>query len=277
VLAKPAMILKFQKPAYPLNQFVELFTYYEARSEAHSIERLLPDGSVNIIIDLTETTKHIFDNNTLAEKQSFKKAWVSGMHSSFISISAAKEASMFVIRFLPGGSFPFLRLPLNQITNQVIDAELIFGQRIHFLREQLGMATVSEKFSIVSNWLNSVAGYSTGKESIVSYAIKEIDKSPAILSLTDIAKKSGYSQKQFIHIFKTHLGITPKMYQRIVRFNKVLSEIEKTQTIHWTKLCYDLDYHDQAHFIKDFQQFAGLNPNHFLKERGEYIHYVPIA
>ena len=272
------MILKMHKPGFPLDQSVELLTYYEARSELHTIERLLPDGSVNIIIDLTETPKYIFDNNTLIQTQQFQRAWVSGMHSKYISISAAKNACMFVIRFLPGRSFPFLKMPLNELSDRVTDAELLPGKKINILREQLLHADpVSKKFAVAEKWLNTIASYSLNSEAIVRYAVGEINKSSSIKSLAEIADKSGYSQKQFIHIFKTHLGITPKMYHRIVRFNKVLAEIEKTQSIHWTKLCYDLEYHDQAHFIKDFHQFAGFNPNNFLKERGEFIHYVPIA
>jgi AraC-like DNA-binding protein len=272
------MILKFHKPSFPLNNYVELFTYYEARSELHSIERLVPDGSVNIIIDLTETPKYIFDNTTLLEKQKVTKFWVSGMHSGFISISAAKEACMFVIRFMPGGGFPFFKIPVYEINDTVIDADYIFGDRINSLREQLlEAASVPEKFLITENWLKKIGIFDRQGEAIVAHAVKEIAQSPSLLSLSEIADKSGYSQKQFIHIFKTHLGLTPKTYQRIVRFNKVLAEIEKTKTVHWTQLCYDLGYHDQAHFIKEFNHFAGLNPKNFLKERGEYINYIPVA
>ncbi len=272
------MILQLHQPGFPLNKYVELFTYYEARSEQHSIERLVPDGSVNLIIDLTEIPKYIFNNTTFQQQQKCEKAWVSGMHARFISISAAKESCMFVVRFKPGGSYPFFKIPLSEINDTVIDAQWLFGNNIHLLREQLGNAmSISDKFKAAENWLTSIANYNHSGEAIVSFAVSAITHSPTLPSLSDIAIKSGYSQKHFIHIFKTHLGLTPKTYQRIVRFNKVLEEIQKTNAIHWTKLCLDLGYYDQAHFIKEFQQFSGFNPNDFLKERGEYIHYVPVA
>ncbi|MES1249999.1 MAG: AraC family transcriptional regulator [Chitinophaga rupis] len=271
------MILQLRQPDFPLNKYVELFTYYEARSEQHSIERLLPDGSVNLLIDLTTTPKYLFDPVTFEEKQKCERAWVSGMHSQFICISAAKEACMLVIRFRPGGSYPFLQVPLNELNDRVIDAEVLFGEKILFLREQLALtSSIREKFILTENWLLSVANFNQPIEAIISFAVARITQSPTLLSLEDIAAKSGYSQKQFIHIFKTHLGQTPKVYQRITRFNRVLQEIEKTQSVHWTRLCLDLGYYDQAHFIREFQEFAGFNPKDFLKQRGEYIHYVPV-
>jgi AraC-like DNA-binding protein len=272
------MILKFHKPVGQLREYIALITYYESRTAVHNIERLLPDGSVNILIDLTDTPKYIFDNDLLQEKQTCNRSWVSGMHSNYISIGAAKNACMVVIRFLPGKSYPFLKLPIYELNNQVVDGDLIFGSRIHSLREAVGeMNSIEEKFQVVENWLQSIGRYQQNNEAIISYAVENINKYSSSLCLGDLAFKSGYSQKQFISIFKKHLGLSPKMYHRIVRFNKVLVEIETKNSIHWTKLCYDLNYHDQAHFIKEFRQFAGFNPNQFLKERGEFINYVPVG
>ena len=141
-------------PTAPLNQFVESFTFYEDVLFDHSIERLFPEGVVEVIIDLTETPKFIYDNHHLTEIQTCKTAWVSGVRKEFISISALPHSAMFIIRFQPGMAYPFLHLPVQELNGQVIDADLIFGKHFCDIREQLLAAPSPQvKFSFMERYL----------------------------------------------------------------------------------------------------------------------------
>lgn len=66
------MIYEIYTPQFPLNQFVESFIYYTNFNPAHSVDRFLPDGNINVVIDLTDYPKFIYDNHTLKEIQSCK-------------------------------------------------------------------------------------------------------------------------------------------------------------------------------------------------------------
>ncbi len=271
------MILKTHIPSEPLNKYVESFTYSKGYNPEHSIEKLLPDASVNIVIELDEIPRYTFENDTLAAKHKYINAWVSGMQTSFISISAEKHSCMFVIKFRAGGSFPFFHIPLTELNDLVIDAELIFGNEILILREKLVSAHTQEAmFPLVENWLIKRARQSTLPEAVVDFAVTNIITRPTLNDVKSISQKTGYSQKQFIHIFKKHVGITPKKYQRIVRFNKALQEIEKFNKIDWSSISYDCGYFDQAHFINEFKYFSGINPTDYLIEKGEFLNYIPI-
>lgn len=96
------MILRLHVPSPLLSEYIEMLTYYEDYSPGHSIERLLPEGVVEIIIDMTEDPKYIYDNHTLATIQSCRRSWISGMRSRYISISVVRRSAMFVIRFRRG-------------------------------------------------------------------------------------------------------------------------------------------------------------------------------
>lgn len=65
--------------------------------------------------------------------------------------------------------------------------------------------------------------------------------------------------------FLKYVGYTPKHYYRIVRFNKALRQMHESKKS-LTSICYDCDYYDQSHFIKDFRQFTGTTPKHFQTE-----------
>jgi methylphosphotriester-DNA--protein-cysteine methyltransferase len=80
-----------------------------------------------------------------------------------------------------------------------------------------------------------------------------------------LIKKAGYSQKHIIHLFKKYVGITPKYFQRIFRFNQALHALHRAipNQTNWSDI-YAIDYFDQAHFIKEFNHFTGASPHAFI-------------
>ena len=96
--------------------------------------------------------------------------------------------------------------------------------------------------------------------------------------LMDLVRLSGYSKKQFIQQFKKYIGITPKKYQRILRFNEILKRINEGKFFSWVDVGLDCGYSDLAHFIKDFKAFSGMNPTKFLDvhKTTDRINFFPL-
>ena len=272
-------IFKIHFPQGILTNYIVSIVYYEGYNAEHSIERLLPDGTLNIILELGDHPQHIYDNLDLSEKRKYTRSWISGMQSEFISISSAQHTAMMVIQFKPNGAYPILRIPIYELNNLVIDADLIFGEEIDFLREEVMNAnSVDEKILIAEKWLSGKLQITESiPEAVVQYAVEETLMNPSLVNMKAIANKTGYSQQHFINIFKKYVGLSPKQHQRIVRFNQLLKEIENTQRLDWASLSVDSGYFDQAHFIKDFKKFSGFSPQKYLFEKGEFINYIPIG
>src|ERR1700748_1989716 len=127
----------FHLPAFPLNQFISGFVYYKGFSTNHTIDRYLPNGNTEIIINLTDTPKYIYDNQALTETQECKKIWISGIRNSFISIPSGNGAEMFIIEFKKGMAYPFLNIPLTEITDKVVEGDLILNGAFIEMRERL--------------------------------------------------------------------------------------------------------------------------------------------
>ena len=215
--------------------------------------------------------------NRLKKKEKYSRAWMSGMQQEYISIGSPPGSSMFVIRFQPGGVYPFLNFPVEEINNLVVDAELIFGEDVIRLREQLLEVSIpEEKFYCAEQWLMDHLSEASFSKQVMNFAIQQICQDPTQNSIKLISRKTGYSQRQFIQLFKKYVGLSPKYFQRVQRFNKVLQEVERRNEINWPALSYDCGFYDQAHFIREFRKFSGLNPTDFLRSKGEYINYVPI-
>ncbi len=94
--------------------------------------------------------------------------------------------------------------------------------------------------------------------------------------ISGIASDLGLSQKHFIDLFRDRVGLTPKKFCRVRRFQNALHHMEHDRRLDWAGLATDIGYYDQSHFIRDFHSFAGLNPSAYLTERGEYVGFIPV-
>ena len=79
-----------------------------------------------------------------------------------------------------------------------------------------------------------------------------------------------------IKLFKDNVGLTPKGFLKIIRFQKAIQEIGNTKKVDWTKVAFESGYYDQAHFINDFKIFSGFTPNQYLQKQYDHLNYIPI-
>ncbi len=274
------MILQFHIPPLPLASYIELITYYKGYNPPHTIERLLPDGGIDLIIDLTNVPKYIYDNDTLKKIQSCRRAWISGMRTEYISIQArAAESEMLVIRFRPGMAWSFLHMPAIEIKDKVVDAELVFGNELLTFREQLlNQPEPSQKFSVTETYLLQRIKNHSDIHPAIGYCIAHIAGNPSQTSVAQMTYKTGYSSKHLISLFGKYAGINPKQYVSVLKFQQAVQLLENNpQQINWASLALDCGYYDQAHFINEFRRFSGFNPSAYMELRGDYINYIPVG
>ena len=257
----------FEQHQIPANleRHVEAILYLKDFIPDHSIERIVPTGHIFIIFELDDIPRNTYDNKTLQPIKTFTKVWVSGTHRNFISISAHQHSEMLVVQFKPTGAFPFLHCTVQQLNDKVVSAEEIFGQEILELRNEMLLTQMPQaKFEIASNWLTS--RFKSSKEA-PEYLLTFTDRlqNEPVSKLNEIIESYPSTQKQLIQHFKKYVGLTPKYYHRILRFNEILHKIKQREKIAWAEVAYSCDYSDQSHFIKEFFLFSGFNPQEFIK------------
>jgi AraC-like DNA-binding protein len=245
------------------------------------MDRFLPDGNTELIIELTDNAKYIYDNETLTELQACRYAWVSGVRTQPITIPSGRDSRMLIITFKQGKAHPFYNFPLTELANMVVDADLVFGRKIHALREQLLHSnSIKQMFWLTEKFLLQQAGdalHATTPSQCVEYAVSNIMSQPTNRGFQELSAQIGYSQKHFIDLFKKQVGVPPKLYLKIMRFQKAIREIEKSDAVHWSSIAAESGFYDQAHFINDFRGFSGFTPNEYIKRKADALNYIPVG
>lgn len=271
------MIYRIHKPGFPLSQFIDFFFYYEGFNSGYTIEKLLPDGAVDLLIDLTESPKKLFYDEEGVSYTTLKKSWISGMKTDYILIDAS-GSNMIGVHFKPGGCYPFIHFPMVELNDLTIELDLVLGNEANSIREAiLHEPCIDKRFSILENYFLQKGKNKMENHALVHYSVNQLAQSPQMWTIKDLSTKTGITQKHLITLFKKYVGLSPKMFSRINKFQKVIRLIEQQKKIDWSMLAYECGYFDQAHFIKEFQAFSGINPAAYLEKRGPYLNFIPIA
>jgi AraC-like DNA-binding protein len=271
------MIYRTRVPRPPLSQFVELLWFYEGMDADGTKQKLLPDASMELVIDLGEGPKRLYDNRDLSRYKEFSHCWISGLHTQFIVLGVEKGASMMGAHFRTGGGAPFFRFPVSELSGSVVELDLIWKREILALREQLlEAATVDQKFDLVESFLCTKARSHLQQDPTISEAL-QILRSWPVMPLRDLAARLGLTHRQMLASFDCRVGVTPKVASRIFRFQKTLLAIATKKTPpDWVEVALDCGYYDQPHLIHEFQQLAGLTPGDYLRSRTDFPLYVAL-
>jgi len=248
----------------PLATYIESIFYYKGFRPEHSIERVVPTGHVFIIVELDGLEYHTFDRETLQPNGNYTNVWVSGMHKDYLSISAHQDSEMLVIQFKTNGAYPFFKTPIHQLNNSVVAGTTLFGDEILELRTQiLAGKNASAKFASVEGWLTKKFDIDKAPSADSLDILAQLKAKPISESRAIIASYPN-TQKHLISQFKTYFGLTPKVFHRIFRFNELLKQIQNKEQLAWSQIAYEFGYSDQSHFIKEFKEFSGFNPQEFI-------------
>lgn len=269
------MLYLTHKPSGPLAAHVDFFWFFEGLLPAHSLERVLPQGTFELVIDLRAVPRKLFRDESARRWTEYKRAWLSGAHSRYIVIDVLPASSMIGVHFRPGGAAAFLPAPAEEFADQVVELECVWGAAAGELREKLlEWPRPREKFAALEGFLAERLAARNGDG--IDLALRELSARPNARRLASLAEDLGMSHRRFIDQFRRRVGLAPKKFCRIQRFQRALAEIEACRKLEWTGVAADAGYYDQAHFINDFTAFSGLNPTAYLSQRGEYLNFVPV-
>lgn len=262
------MSYRAKRPSAPLDAFIERL-WHCADAPAHARERILPAGTVELVVDLVQDEVRIYDPVRPSHVRTYSGAAVSGTYARTFLIDSRQHASMMGVHFRPGGAFPFLGISLHEIADTHVDLEVLWGRGAGELRERLLAAgSLANRFEVLEAALIHRLRRGRSRHAATSLALRAFEDPLDAARVRDLAKLSGLSQRRFIELFKTEVGLTPKLYSRLRRFHRTKQRIAMLESQpRWASLALDCGYSDQSHMIRDFGAFSGMSPAQYLRRR----------
>jgi AraC-like DNA-binding protein len=251
-------------PRPPLNEFVECFWTLESDgpSPGGAPERILPDGCVELILNFGDRFSQHQNNRGKLQPRHFLVGQMSGP----ILISPNGAVQLLGIRFHPGGTSPFLRVPMNELTDQIAELGSLSSElERELLLVSEDLSSLSEKRSAVESVLMDRWLRGSYESSAIRLAARIVETAGRV-SVDQLAWVAGISSRQLERRFLRDIGIGPKLLGRILRFQQVFRAVERVDSA-WASIAVECGYYDQAHLIRDFSQFAGQTPAVLLAER----------
>ena len=255
------MVPSFHRPRPPINAFIECFWYFPAYVVKHTRERALPTGTVELVVNLGQDRMRIFKDEEDASGHHFNDVVVCGPHSRYFVLDTSQSAAAVGIHFRPGGSTPFFSLPTNELTDQHVALDDLWGPLAREMRERLMLAPSPElMFLLLEQVLLSRLQQSHPLHPAVAYAVRKLTAFPHVVRIRQVQNETGYGAKRFIELFSSAVGLTPKVYSRIQRFQAVIERIARGDRVEWADVAADSGYCDQSHLNREFRVFAGVTP-----------------
>jgi AraC-like DNA-binding protein len=272
------MEYRLYTPPAPLAQFVKCFWYWEGAPQTHAKEQLMPNGEPAIIINLRDVPLRIYEPNELSRSESFGLAVLSGPRSQPFVIDTEQEDRVFGIEFQPGGSFPFFRVPSSEFANGGVSLECLWRGRVNELRERLLESPgINGMFDLTQRFLMRQAVRRFELHPGVMFALHRFCARPHSTTVASVLDRIGLSHRRFAQVFHDQVGLTPKAFSRVQRFQRVLRKVHRAPSIDWADVALGCGYYDQAHFIHDFQEFSGFTPTIYAARATEHLNHVPLA
>jgi AraC-like DNA-binding protein len=219
--------------------FVECYWVLED-AEPGAVQRVVPDGRPELIVNLGEP----FESREAGEWRAQPQAFVAGQITGPLLLRASGPSHILGVRFRPDGAGGVLGVPAAELTDRCVALE------------DLGMKHVAGRTELREIEQALLQRPSRAPDALVAEAVRLLSISPDV---GGVAERLGVSSRQLERRFQARVGMAPKLFARIRRFQRVFRAIEEDGA-GWVDAAIACGYYDQAHLIRDFRDFAGEPP-----------------
>ncbi|RYE55970.1 MAG: AraC family transcriptional regulator [Sphingobacteriales bacterium] len=180
------------------------------------------------------------------------------------NIKLSAQFFAFIIFLRPGVLHKLLRLPMDLLLSEAVDAELFFGSEVRDVSEQLESAgSYPLMIDVADKYLESKCSRLKMNDPLDKIAAELLDD-PTRFSLNEVATQACLSSRQFYRRFTEHIGLTPKLFSRLSRFNLAYKYKIDHPSISWSGIAQEFCYTDYHHLEKEFKEFTGRTPQEWL-------------
>jgi AraC-like DNA-binding protein len=268
------MLFQRFSPPKQLEPFVDCYWVIESDDRAPYIQKIIPDGFPEIIFHYGDPYRIRMD----ADWELQEKSLVAGQITRHFFLENTGAAGVLGIKFRPAGIAQLLSLSMEGFTDAVIPFSRLANKELDEWESLIaGCQHYTEMMDASNRFLLSHAARAKTEEGL-DRSLVYIGEARGCGTMEQICHAVFITERQLQRLFKKYIGVPPKIYSRIIRFNHIF-ELLQQGTLSWMELTHLAGYFDQSHFIRDFRAFTGEDPtrycfdapnlaNFFLKKTG---------
>jgi AraC-like DNA-binding protein len=253
-------------PAGPLAERVEA-VWASAGEGVFEAEEILPRSRTEVLLSMGG--RHwLRDPAEGAGDRAFESSFVSGLQQRPLSVVSPADSAMAGVRLRPAGVAAFLRDTPAAIAGAVVELDAVLGPEVERLREQIATTRDLRRRALllaaaVARRLDAAPPLSPA----VRFALAALHASRGGAPVRDLVRASGYSHRWVTERFRAEVGLAPKAYARVVRFEHAFERLAGAERVRWAEFALDCGYYDQAHLVREFRALAGATPTEVFRRR----------
>lgn len=261
-------------PPDHLKSYVRYFWTLESACEPNSCRSFvpIPDGCPGIIF-------HKSENGCYLQEGHYKlpEIYLYGQTTGFSQINSFGSFKTIGVYFYPHAIKTIFSLPANEITNTCLSLELLNNRKFEELSDRLSHAeTTDQQIAVLSAYLTElISRHNKGIDQVTQYALNKLIGSKGSMTLKDLQEDLRITERSFERRFNQFIGISPKLFSRVCRFQASLDQIRNNEYSKLTDVAFESGYADQSHFIRSFKEFTGFSPEQYQKQSSEVVENFP--
>jgi len=249
------------RPSPALGAFVSTFWLLELDGSDATPQRIVPDGRSELILNWAKPLEALQNGRWLPQPGCF----FAGQIDSPLLLRPNGPAKILGMRFHPQGAAALLRPPMHELSGRFTPVDDLSVQLARYLSRALESR---EPIPPVESALGAALSSSRAQDALIGAAVGRIGASRGGLDIARLARDFGLSTRQFERRFQATVGLPPKLFAQMQRFNRVFPLIEDPSR-NWVDAALECGYYDQAHLIRDCKRFSGTTPERLLAEDGD--------
>jgi len=273
------MQLSIQRAPIPrLRPFIQFLwaSSQHASPEAQIVperERMIPSGCMHIVFRFSDQPIQIFKSIEDTEGDTFHRGAVGGMRSIYYVKDIARCARTVGASLQPGACEALFGIPADEVCGRHVALEDLWGNEARSLGERLQeMTNLDQQLEVLELFL-AIRLPRVSVHPAIAHALSRFSTTTDI---GRIVEETGYSHRHFIQLFRQSVGISPRVYTRLLRFQRTLRHgFDKTRG-RWIDVALEAGYADQAHFNREFRELTGISPTEYVIDRSGDSHHVRI-
>ena len=266
------MILKRIQPRPELQHLIDTFWVFENDYGVPTTDSriIAPNGKAKFIYSYLNGLSTI-DNNRQTDYKEQDIFFIGIWDRPVTLTSKTQRTGTIGIELTPNGLHRFTRLSAFEIVNKIYSFTDIYGLAGRNLLERLSNTpNPDDKIIVLQNFLVDIVEMTNRNSSLIDFSVQLIKSSSGLVTIKELEQKMGYTKRYLDMLFKEHVGISPKAYSGIVRFQNFYQLWANSENnSFYSDNLYDL-YYDQSHFIREFRKFTGHSPKQYSTLKNDF-------